>query len=284
MDDRSEADVISAVELLLEANLNGEGRIQDLDAAVDALLVAELLAADEAEEWRNASARARSADQAACAWSASDKARAEELLKQLHAEAWPRSDPDWDPARYARFDEARTMLSTLGLLSPQDGLRWGQRGEALLHARPGHRQTPVVTVEAALPFAAGQLTCVAAGPAKRIAGLRIVNVELYDDCLMLRKHHELPEEPEDPVEARELLFPEIGLTDDLGTIYEPATARYPDGCCPPPPSVEWSRVRSGVLFALPAVPLGAHELIVSWRDDEITIALHPESTEGKSDR
>lgn len=257
------------VERFLEDNADGYG-VQDFATAVEALVTAGLVSVDRAEYWKAEHARFRAVgsghqgphDQAV-------EHRAIELLEALFAAVRPRASDDWDPVAYQRYQEALSTLTGIGALSLERARPWLQLQHETL-TPPGGRREPAPDPE--MPFTAGELSAVLAGPEERLDGMRVTCMELYGDCVIVRFHQLLPPEPEDPVGQRELLKTPFDLEDDRRTPYEPAQVPTPRGC-KPRELKGWPEVLVGWQAFVPGPPLDARSFFATWRDQEFVVSM-----------
>jgi hypothetical protein len=256
-------------EQFLEDHVDGYG-VSDYSAAVDALVAAGLLTEDRAKEWRTEHARIRALGPGHLGpYDAAVEAKAVELLEALFEPVRPRDSHDWDGASFQRYQEALSTLTAIGALSYAHARPWLQRqSDALV---PGGWQPPPPEPE--MPFTAGGLSAVLAGPPTRLHGRRVKSLELFNDCVILRYHQLLPPEPEDPVERRQLLSTPSELEDDRGTHYEPAHIPCAHGC--KHPQIQgWPEVLVGWQAFVPAAPLDARVFTVTWRGAQFEISLN----------
>lgn len=130
-----------------------------------------------------------------------------------------------------------------------------------------------------MPFTAAALTAVVPGPALRLGGTRITSVELFADCVIVRSHQLLSEEPEDPVERRQLLGTALELEDDRGTSYRPVAIPCAHGC-KRPEIRGWPEVLLGWQAFLPAAPLDARRFFITWRDERFELVVDDEHFPG----
>lgn len=255
-------------ERFLEDHADGHG-VGDYAAAADALVAAELIQVGRAECWKAEHTRLRATANAHLG--PHDErlaAKAVELLESLFAPVRPRASDDWDPATYRRYQEALFTLTGIGALSQARARPWLERQHRTL-TPPGGRPEPEPDPE--LPFAAGELHGVLAGPADRLDGMRVTSLELYADCVIVRFHQLLPPEPEDPVARRELLRATFGLQDDRGTRYEAVACPPPRGCRPRKLD-RWPDLLVGWQAFVPGAPVAARDFTVAWRDGRFRLS------------
>jgi hypothetical protein len=250
------------IESFLEEN-GGRSGVRDYPAAVDALVATGLLAPDRGESWKSEHARlcASGSGNDLGPYDEDVETKAIELLEHLFAPVRPRAGDDWDPASYQRYQDALSTLTGIGALSYERARPWLARQQEAL--RPaGGRPEPQPDPE--MPFAAGELNAVVVGPPHRLDGMRVTCLELYGDCVILRFHQLLPEEPADPVERRRYLGTSFELEDDVGTVYRPLTIPTPRGC--KPRDVRgWPKVLAGWHAFVPGAPLDARGFTLRWR-------------------
>jgi hypothetical protein len=147
-------------------------------------------------------------------------------------------------------------------LSHERARPWVERQQQVL-TPPGGWPEPEPDPE--MMFAAGKLSAVVGGSEARRDGMRVTCLELYGDCVIVRFHQLLPEEPEDPVERREYLGAAFDLEDDRGTLYRPAPVPAARGG--KPAEVKgWPEVLVGWQAFVPGAPLDARAFIVSWQE------------------
>jgi hypothetical protein len=264
------------VEQFLEESADGHG-VQDYSAAVDALVATGVLSPERAEQWKER-AESWKAVQARLRTSGSGRqgpydeeieAKATQLLEDLFAPVRPRASEDWDLAVYLRYQEALSTLTAIGALSPEHARPWlARQQQALTPAGGWAKPEP----DPEMRFGASALSAVVAGPSTRLDGMRVTCLELYGDCVVVRFHQLLPEEPADPVERREYLQTSFELQDDAGTEYGPVAIPTPRGC--KPRKVKgWPEVLSGWQAFVPGAPLDARAFTVGWRDCRFELAL-----------
>ena len=180
----------------------------------------------------------------------------------------PRDTDDWDGASFQRYQEALSTMTAIGALSFERARTWYTlQSETLV---PGDRRQPPPEPE--MPFTAGELSAVLAGPPTRLDGRRVKSLELFSDCVIVRYHQLLPPEPEDPVERRQLLNTASELEDDRGTHYEPVPIPCAHGC-KRSELRGWPEVLVGWQAFLPAAPLDAREFTVTWRRAQFEVSL-----------
>lgn len=250
------------LELFLEDHVDDHAG-HDYAAAIEALLAAGILSMERAESWKAEHARlSASRHHFQGPYDEELEARAVELLEALFAPVRPLASDEWDPAVFQRYQEALSALRVIGALSLERARPWLEVQHATL-TPPGGRPEPEPEPE--MPFAAGELSAVLAGPAGRLDGMRVTSLELYGDCVIVRFHQLLPPEPADPVERRELVSSPFELEDEAGTPYRPALVPEPRGCRRREPK-GWPEALVGWQAFVPGVPLDARTLTVGWRE------------------
>jgi hypothetical protein len=259
------------VDRFLEAHVDGYG-VSDFSAAVDALVAAGLLSDEAGTSWKGEHARIQGLGAAHRGpYDPEVEAKAIELLGALFAPVRPRDSADWDGPAFQRFQEALSTLTAIGALSYERARPWLQRqGDTLVPG--GWKPSPP---EPEMPFTAAELNVVVPAPALRLGGMRITSVELFADCIIVRSHQLLPEEPEDPVERRQLLGTALELEDDQGTPYRPVAIPCAHGC-KRPEIREWPEVLLGWQAFLPAAPLDARRFFITWRDERFEVVVDNE--------
>lgn len=250
----------------LNASADGYGA-PDFAAATEALVVAGLLAADDAARWNAEHQRLTTVP------SAEDddvdpavERAAIELLEDLVRPVRPRDSEEWDLALYQRFQDALMTLAFIGALTVDARRPWLARQQKLLNPPGGYEPTPA---EMPMPYAARELIDVLPGPDIRHEGMRITSLELYDDCVVVRAHLVLPPEPADPVEHRTFL--RLRIDDDRGTDYWPARTPSAPGDCASA-EVPWGSAITPRITFTPGPPLDAKVFTVTWRDHEFPVS------------
>lgn len=246
------------VDRFLEAHVDGYG-VSDFSAAVDALVAAGLINDQAGTSWKAEHARIRGLGPAHLGPDdPAAEAKAIELLEALFKPVRPSDSPEWDVAVFQRYQGALSTLTAIGALSYKRARPWAQRQSDTL-VPGGLKPRPP---EPEMPFTAAELTAVVAGPALRFGGMQNTSVELFDDCIIVRSHQLLPEEPDDPVERRQLLGTALELEDDQGTPYRPVAIPCAHGCRRPEIR-EWPQVLLGWQAFLPAAPLEAQRFFMT---------------------
>lgn len=212
-----------------------------------------VLSADEAQEWH---ARFEHAARPLVPAAPEVRARAGELLER-ELEAQP-SAPAVE--RRERFTEMLHAFLETGAVGWDQNSDWIERLDATVPKAPT-THTPL--------YEASELRAVAVGPADRLGGLRITSAELFNDCVILRWHLVVEEDPA----WRGRVFPADhgrdlaeahgpnALADDLGTSYVALPIDRMD--------LDWLGLRQqpevlrGASVFLPQVPEGANRLSVS---------------------
>ena len=257
------------VEQFLEEHADGYG-VQDYPAAVDALVAVGVLSTEQAEIWKAEHARLRASGAGHQGPYDEDiEAKAEQLLEDLFAPVRARASDDWDSAMYQRYQEALSTLTGIGALSHERARPWFGRQQQVLAPAGGW---PEPEPDPEMAFAAGELSAVIAGPVDRVDGMRVTGLELYGDCVIVRFHQLLQEEPADPVQRREYLRTPFALSDERGTEYRPAAIPTPRGC-KPREVTGWPEVLVGWQAFVPGSPLDVRAFTVSWREYRFELSL-----------
>jgi hypothetical protein len=259
----------------LEGHVDGYG-VSDFPAAVEALVAVGLVTDDAAVRWKAEHARIRGLGGAHRGpYDPSVEAKAIELLEALFEPVRPRASEEWDGATFQRYQEALSTVTAIGALSYPRARPWLQRqGDTLV---PGGWKPPPPEPE--MPFTASELTGVVASRPVRLDGMRITSVELFGDCVIVRSHQVLPEEPEDPVERRQLLETALELEDDRGTEYRSVAIPCAHGCKRPEVR-QWPEVLLGWQAFLPAAPGDARRFFITWRDELFEVEVDNDHTPG----
>ncbi len=263
------------VDRFLEAHIDGYG-VSDFSAAVDALAAAGLISDEAGTSWKAEHARIRGLGAAHHGpYDPEVEAKAIELLEALLEPVRARDRADWDGAVFQRYQEALSTLTAIGALSYERARPWLQRQSETLV--PGGWKPPPAEPE--MPFTAAELVTVVPGPASRLGGTRITSVELFADCVIVRSHQLVPEQPEDPVERRQLLGTALELEDDKGTRYRSVAIPCAHGC-KRPVIRGWPEVLLGWQAFLPAAPPNARRFFITWRDEWFEVVIDNEQCAG----
>ncbi|CAA9481883.1 MAG: hypothetical protein AVDCRST_MAG67-921 [uncultured Solirubrobacteraceae bacterium] len=231
----------------------------------------QLVTAAEQADWNE---RFERAARPAAPVSEEIRRRAHQLLElELAADHDLAKDPR---ERRERFSDVLQTLLRIGAIDWQQQERWWQRLDETIAPPMG---TPPPTL-----YQATHLHAVALGPPDRIAGLRITSAELFEDCVMIRWHLVIDEDPE----WRARVFPAdhgcdlahahgpTALTDDLATSYvlTPVSTLY---------DLEWLRLKQnpevlpGASVFVPHVPDRATQLTVASNAGSFEIDLRSSS-------
>lgn len=259
------------IDQFLEEHADGYG-VPDYLAAVDALAACGVLTTEQANRWKSEHTNLQASGIGHQGpYDDEVETTATRLLDDLFMPVRPRASEGWDPATYQRYQEALRTLTGIGALSFERARPWFERQQQVL-TPTGGRQAPEPEPDPELAFAAGELSTVIAGPPSRLDGMRVTCLELYGDCVVLRFHQLLPEEPADPVERREYNETPFELQDDIGTTYRAASIPTPRSCAPR--GVEgWPEVLVGWQAFVPGAPLAASAFTVGWRDRQFDLPL-----------